>query len=82
MNQLTFFTKPDCPLCDAAWFVIEKVCAGRNIRVEKIDIAAPGNERWFQAYRHDIPVIHLDGREIFRHRVVERELRRLLAAHS
>ena len=80
MNRITFFTKPDCPLCDSAWFVIDKVCAGRYVRVEKVDISAAGNEGWFEAYQHDIPVVHLNGREIFRHRVVEKELRRFLDA--
>jgi hypothetical protein len=50
--------------------------------LERVDISAPGNERWFDAYRHDIPVVHLNGEEIFRHHVDERRLRELLTVSS
>lgn len=76
--QLTFFTKPDCTLCDAAWFVVDKVARAFGVPVEKIDISQPDAAHWHQQYRNDIPVLHLDGVEIFRHRVHERELRALL----
>lgn len=75
---MTFFTKPDCSLCNAAWFVIRKVQRNLDIEIMTVDITAPGNEEWYQAYRHDIPVVHLDGTEIFRHRVHEGQLRKLL----
>ncbi len=79
MNRVAFFTKPDCTLCGGAWYVIERVRAQIPFEVEQVDISAPGNEAWFAAYQHDIPVVHLNGQEIFRHRVDERHLRRLLA---
>jgi hypothetical protein len=77
--RLTFFTRRDCPLCDAAWFVVRKVATHTDVLVEKVDIDAPGMEKWAALYGQDIPVLHLDGSEIFRHHVPERELRRLLA---
>lgn len=78
MNRLTFFTKPDCELCRAALFVMERVRAKTPFDLECVDISAPGNEAWFLAYRNDIPVIHLNGTEVFRHRVDERQLRDVL----
>lgn len=78
MRKLTFFTKQDCGLCEAAWFVIRKVRREIPFECEKVDITAEGNEAWFSRYRHDIPVVHLDGREVLRHRVEERTLRALL----
>lgn len=77
--KITFFTKPDCTLCDGAMYVIKRVRTTVAFEIESVDITAPGNERWFEAYRHDIPVVHLNGTEIFRHRVGERELRTLLS---
>ncbi len=79
MNRITFFTKPDCTLCRGALYVIERVRAKAPFEFESVDITAGGNEAWFDRYRHEIPVVHLNGREIFRHRVDERELRALLA---
>ncbi len=78
MNRITFFTKPDCTLCNSARFVVERVRRQRPFHMEIVDITGPGNEKWFEAYRNDIPVVHLNGHEIFRHSVHERHLRDLL----
>ncbi len=43
-----------------------------------VDATAPGNEKWLEEYRHHIPVVHLNGKEILRHGVDERRLRELL----
>ncbi len=81
MNRVTFFTKPDCELCRAALFVIERVRATTPFELDCVDISAPGHDAWFSAYRNDIPVVHLNGKEIFRHRVDERRLRGVLSGH-
>jgi len=78
MNRITFFTRPDCHLCDAAMFVVEKVRQTVPFELETVDISASGNETWAGQYSQHIPVIHLNGREILRHRIAETELRRLL----
>jgi glutaredoxin len=80
MNRITFFTRPDCPLCDAALFVVKKVRRSLPFELERVDISAPGSEAWAELYREHIPVVHLDGREVFRHRIDERRLRQLLRA--
>lgn len=80
MNTVTFFTKQDCPLCDAAWFVINRLRRRCRFDLERIDITDPGNTRWFALYANHIPVVHLNGREVCRHRVNERTLRKLLEA--
>lgn len=74
MNRITFFTKPDCTLCRGALFVIERVRARVPFELESVDITASGNEAWQVAYRDHIPVVHLNGQEVFRHRVDERRL--------
>ena len=78
MHRITFFTKPECSLCDGAMFVIRRVRTQIPFEFESVDITAPGNEEWFEAYRNNIPVVHLNGQEIFRHRVNERRLKELL----
>lgn len=78
MNRITFFTKPDCSLCHSALYVVERVRRRMPFELEIVDIFARGNQEWLEAYREHIPVVHLDGAEVFRHRVDERELRELL----
>lgn len=79
MHCVTFFTKPDCTLCRSAWYVIQRVRIHIRFDLKSVDITAPGNEQWFDLYHEHIPVVHLDGLEIFRHRVDERILERHLA---
>jgi glutaredoxin len=78
MNVVTFFTKPDCTLCHGALYVVKRVRVDVPFDLEIVDISATGSENWWDAYRNDIPVVHLNGEEIFRHRVDERRLRELL----
>lgn len=40
----------------------------------------PENQEWHDKYVFDIPVISLDGRELFRHRVDAAELTKALEA--
>ncbi len=78
MNKVTFFTKEDCPLCESAWFVVTKLKGRIDLELERIDFTDPENHRWYALYVNDIPVVHLNGQEVFRHRVSERKLRELL----
>jgi len=80
MKRVTFFTRPECTLCHAALFVIQRVRSRSAFELEIVDISAAGNERWQEAYKHDIPVVHIDGEEVFRHRVDERRFAALLGA--
>jgi len=82
MNRITLFTKPDCSLCSAALYVVERVRRATPFDLELVDITAKGQERWFTAYRNDIPVVHLNEREVFRHQVDERHLRHLLVVSA
>ncbi len=78
MHRVTFFSRPECSLCRAAWFVVQRVRARVPFDVDVIDISTPGNESWLEAYKNDIPVVHLNEREVFRHRIDERSFVRLL----
>ena len=78
MNRIRFFTRPDCAVCRAALYVIRRVRTDIAFELETVDISAPGNEEWSDAYHDAIPVTHLNGKEIFRGGIDERRLRRLL----
>lgn len=78
MSRVTLFTKNCCSLCDSAKFIIHKVALKTSFRYEEVDISSVGNEKWNEMYKNDIPVIHINGIEKFRHRIAERELLREL----
>jgi glutaredoxin len=82
MNTVTFFTKSDCSLCTAALFVIDRVRRQIPFELQCVDITSPGCEDAHLLYREHIPVIHINGREAFRHRVDERAFRRVLRQNS
>jgi glutaredoxin len=64
--QLQFYTKPDCPLCDDAKSVLQRIGAKTSfIAIEEIDITK--NLRLFTRYKHLIPVLELDGQRLFAH---------------
>ena len=71
--QLQFYTKPDCPLCDEAKVVLQSISAKTSfVAIEEIDITK--NLGLFTKYKHLIPVLELDGQQLFVHRIVQRKL--------
>ncbi|MBF0586863.1 glutaredoxin family protein [Prosthecochloris sp. N3] len=76
MKTVHFYTKPGCHLCELALEVVERVRVVVPFSLELIDIT--GERELEERYRYDIPVVLLDGREVFRHHVYEEDLVRLL----
>lgn len=72
MNRITIYSKPGCHLCDLAKDVVARC------RVEFTVVDITGHPDFEARYGHDIPVILLDGVEIARHFVRERNLLELL----
>ncbi|GAK68375.1 uncharacterized protein PAN0_076c6622 [Moesziomyces antarcticus] len=75
--KLTLYTGTDCQLCDVmrneiatAAQHVPLTLATYNIRDDSLDDV----HYWRRKYQYDIPVLHLDGQEIFRHRLKAAEL--------
>ena len=66
---ITLYTKPECSLCDDARDVINEVRTRIPFELEIRNIL--DDLETFEKYKHDIPVILLDGHEIARHRLTE-----------
>ena len=64
---ITLYTKPNCPLCDKALEQIE--LARREIPFDFVEINILSDLEIYQRYKHDIPVIQLNGIEVFRYRL-------------
>ncbi|MGI8596403.1 MAG: glutaredoxin family protein, partial [Thermoleophilaceae bacterium] len=64
---VTLYGKPGCCLCDEARAVVAQVRAAHPFALEEVDITFdPVLER---RYREQIPVLVVDGEEVFRYRV-------------
>ena len=48
--------------------------------MREVNIDLEENKEWRQKYFYDIPVVHLNDNEIFRHRTTYEKLEKLLAA--
>lgn len=73
---LTLFTKNPCPLCDEAKEVL-KPYKDRFI-LQEVDITLPENATWYERYKFDIPVFHLNGQFLMMHRVNTSKLEKQL----
>jgi len=72
----TLYSKPGCHLCEALRVLLDELQPKYGFLLEEIDITGDG--ALFARYRHAIPVLLVDGREIARGNVSERDLVPLL----
>jgi len=76
--HVTLYTKPECGLCEAVHEVIKIVQRRRPFELEIRNMLDSLDD--YERYKHDIPVVLLDGQEIARHRMTEQALEAALAA--
>ena len=70
---LVLVGKPGCHLCEVMSRVAAPVAAEMGLTLVERDLRS--DPELDALYRHDIPVLLLDGREVARHRVSADELR-------
>jgi glutaredoxin len=76
MPTVTLYGRPGCHLCDDALAALERVRARRPFALETVDIER--DEALLLRYLERIPVVALDGEELFDHFVDEQALARRL----
>ena len=74
---VTLYGRPGCHLCDVAREVLERMRAEAPFALREVDIT--GDDELHRRYLERIPVICLDGEELFDFHVDEQALRRRLA---
>ena len=74
---VTLYGRPGCHLCDVAREALERVRADAPFELREIDIE--GDDELFKRYLERIPVVCLDGEELFEYHVDEPALRRRLS---
>jgi glutaredoxin len=75
--EVVLYGKPDCHLCDEARAVLERLRRELGFALVERDITR--DDALHRAYLERIPVVALDGEELFDFFVDEPELRRRLA---
>ena len=73
---VTLYGRPGCHLCDDARAALERVRAKATFSLREIDITT--DDALHSRYLERIPVIALDGTELFDYFVDEAALRKLL----
>jgi glutaredoxin len=76
VRTVTLYGRPGCHLCDDARAALERVRAEHPFRLEEIDIES--DDELFRRYLERIPVVALDGTELFDLFVDEQALTRSL----
>jgi redox-sensing transcriptional repressor len=77
VNVVTLYGRPGCHLCDDARVVLERIRREHPFELVELDIEA--DERLLRSYLERIPVVALDGEELFDFTVDEEALRGRLA---
>ena len=67
------FTKANCPLCDDAKAVLRQCSADIPHSLVAVDITDSENQVWWERYKFDIPVLHIDGAYWAKHRIEANE---------
>ena len=67
MREVVLYTREGCSLCDKARAVILAVRREVPFVYREVDIGWSGD--LYEDHKHDIPVVEIDGRRAFKHRV-------------
>jgi glutaredoxin len=72
MREVVLYTKTGCCLCDDAKEALRAARAQVEFTVREVDIES--DRKLYETHRNDIPVIEIDGRRAFKHRVTAQML--------
>lgn len=67
MARVTLYAKPGCHLCEEARRAIEEVLAERQFELEEVDVSL--DPALHRDYGERIPVVAVDGEELFEYHV-------------
>ena len=77
MTTVTVYGRPGCHLCDDALAALERIRAEAPFDLRTVNIE--DDDALLRAYLERIPVVALDGDEVYDYRVDEADLRARLA---
>ncbi len=78
MTRVIIYSKPGCHLCEEAKAAIQAAGCDEEYAIEEINIETDPD--LMRRYRFEIPVITIDGVEVFKNRVSSKEFREAIWA--
>ena len=72
MKTVTLYTKLGCHLCEVVEATIAAVMKRQRFHFHRRDISEDSAD--YETYKHDVPVILVNGVEIARHRMTAEQL--------
>ncbi|HET9752050.1 MAG TPA: glutaredoxin family protein [Myxococcales bacterium] len=78
MREVVLYTREGCSLCEKAKAAILRVRREVPFLFREVDIGWSGD--LYEDHKHDIPVVEIDGRRAFKHRVDAEALRERLGS--
>ena len=76
MTNITVYSKKGCHLCEVALQKLLEIRQEFPFSLTEINIE--NDEELFQKYKYLIPVIEIDGKEVFNYKIDENKLKELL----
>ena len=76
--EITFYTKPNCPLCEEAEELLEEMRGHFDFSVLKIDITKEMDT--YEKFKHRIPVLRLGDQDDLSGKISGKELRQKIRA--
>lgn len=67
MKRVVLYSKSGCHLCDVAMETIELIRQQTAFELSVVDIQS--DPQLYERYRYQVPVVCIDGEEVFRHYV-------------
>jgi len=67
--EVTLYTRRACHLCDVAKSAIRAAMSDHRLPMTLVEVDVDTNPDLRARYGNDVPVIHVNGREAFRHKV-------------
>jgi glutaredoxin len=74
--HVIIYSRPGCHLCDEAKAAIMGAGCSDSFTLEEVNIES--DEELLRKYKHDIPVVVIDGLETFIHRVNPQDFIRVI----
>ena len=77
MTNITIYSKKGCHLCEVAMQKLLKIQNEFPFSLTEIDIE--NNDELFEKYKYLIPVIEINGKEVFTYKIDENKLKEILS---
>ena len=77
-TPIVLYTKEGCGLCDKMKQEMRSAGVEELYVLEEVDITK--DDELFSRYRYEIPVLFIDGKEAFRHRLTAAQFRNYLTS--